>query len=62
VFKLLLLRLPSAIMPQSSVARQKILGDNIALMNRLEGFDVVIVCCSGEKQADYWQQRLSAVR
>lgn len=27
-------------------------------MNKLEGFDVVIICCSGTKQADYWQLRL----
>lgn len=42
--------------------RLRMLEENIALMNSLEGFDVVIVCCSGEKQADYWQTRLSAVR
>lgn len=42
--------------------RLRVLEENIALMNSLEGFDVVIVCCSGEKQADYWQSRLSAVR
>ena len=40
----------------------KTIEDNIELMNGLEGFDVIIVCCSGEKQADYWQQRLTAVR
>lgn len=27
-------------------------------MNSLEGFDVVIVCCSSQKQANYWQKRL----
>ena len=31
---------------------------NIEAMNRLEGFDVIIICCSSAKQADYWQQRL----
>lgn len=31
---------------------------NIETMNRLEGFDVIVVCCSSEKQAQYWQQRL----
>ena len=31
---------------------------NIATMNSLEGFDVVIVCCSSQKQANYWQKRL----
>jgi hypothetical protein len=40
-------------MSQSSSARLKILRDNITLMNRLDGYDVIIVCCSGEKQADY---------
>jgi hypothetical protein len=34
------------------------LRSNIEVMNRLEGFDIVIVCCSSEKQAVYWQQRL----
>jgi hypothetical protein len=34
----------------------------VTAMNGLQGFDVVIVCCSGEKQADYWQARLTAVR
>lgn len=43
-------------------ARSKVLEDNIASMSRLQGYDVVIVCCSGEKQADYWQHRLTAVR
>lgn len=31
---------------------------NIEVMNRLEGFNVVVVCCSNEKQAQYWQGRL----
>jgi len=35
-----------------------ILKKNIATMNSLEGFDVVIVCCSSQKQANYWQKRL----
>jgi hypothetical protein len=38
------------------------LQENVGLMNRTQGFDVVIVCCSGEKQAEYWQNRLLAVR
>lgn len=38
--------------------RDEMLLKNIQTMNRLEGFDVVIVCCSSLKQADYWQQRL----
>jgi hypothetical protein len=35
---------------------------NIEVMNRLEGFHVVIVCCSSEKQANYWQGRLEKGR
>lgn len=35
---------------------------NIDVMNRLEGFNVVIVCCSSEKQAEYWQSRLEKGR
>jgi hypothetical protein len=31
---------------------------NVEGMNRLDGFDIVIACCSSSKQADYWQQRL----
>jgi hypothetical protein len=31
---------------------------NIVAMNALEGFDVTIVCCSSQKQANYWQKRL----
>lgn len=34
------------------------LSENINTMNKLEGFDVIIVCCSSQKQADYWQDRL----
>lgn len=36
----------------------EILRKNIVAMNTLEGFDVVIVCCSSGKQASYWQKRL----
>ncbi len=32
--------------------------DNIEHMNRLEGFNVIIICCSSVKQAEYWQSRL----
>jgi hypothetical protein len=35
---------------------------NVRAMSLLEGYDVVIVCCSNEKQADYWQHRLTAAR
>lgn len=31
---------------------------NIATMNNLEGFDVIILCCGSGLQADYWQGRL----
>jgi hypothetical protein len=32
---------------------------NIALMNSLESFDVVIICCGKPDEAVYWQQRLT---
>lgn len=35
---------------------------NIDVMNNLEGFDIVIICCSSVKQAGYWQQRLEKGR
>ena len=31
---------------------------NIEIMNNSSGFDIIIVCCSTEQQADYWQKRL----
>merc|ERR1719223_1457758 len=31
-------------------------------MNKLAGYDVVIVCCSNQSQEDYWQRRLESVR
>ena len=33
---------------------------NILKMNSLEGFSVVIVCCSNAYLADYWQIRLES--
>jgi len=36
------------------------LEENIGKMNSLDGFNVVIVCCSSDLQADYWQTRLEA--
>lgn len=36
--------------------------ENIQQMNRLAGYDVVIVCCSNQSQEDYWQRRLESVR
>ena len=35
---------------------------NVETMNKLEGFNVVIICCSSSLQAKYWQQRLEAGR
>jgi len=35
------------------------LKSNIELMNSLESFDVVIVCCGQVDEARYWQQRLT---
>ncbi len=35
---------------------------NIEVMNSLEGFDIIIVCCSSDKQALYWQHRLEKGR
>jgi hypothetical protein len=30
---------------------------NINEIKKLQGFDVVIICCSSQLQADYWQKR-----
>lgn len=35
---------------------------NVETMNNLEGFNVVVICCSSALQAKYWQQRLEAGR
>jgi len=35
---------------------------NIEVMNQLTGFNVVIVCCSSDKQAQFWQKRLEKGR
>lgn len=37
----------------------EIVGKNIDVMNTLDGFDVVVVCCSSLYQANYWQSRLT---
>jgi hypothetical protein len=42
--------------------KQDTLIQNIQEMNRLAGYDVVVVCCSNQSQEDYWQARLEAVR
>ena len=55
------LRFPSktvATPAMASVMREA----NVEVMNKLEGFDVVIICCSSSLQAKYWQQRLEAGR
>jgi hypothetical protein len=44
------------------LAFDDVLQQNIETMNRLEGFSVVIVCCSSDKQATYWQERLEKGR
>lgn len=33
--------------------------ENVEVMNKLEGFDVVIICTGNEQQKDYWQARLN---
>lgn len=38
------------------------LKENVAKMNEVEGFDVVIVCTNNDPQASYWQQRLEAAK
>mmetsp|Transcript_12141 Transcript_12141/g.10978 ORF Transcript_12141/g.10978 Transcript_12141/m.10978 type:complete len:537 (-) Transcript_12141:68-1678(-) len=35
---------------------------NIEYMNTLDGFNIVIVCCSSQLQADYWQGRLTKAK
>jgi len=46
----------------SLTEKQDALLQNIQAMNRLEGYDIVIVCCSNQSQEDYWQSRLESVR
>jgi len=46
--------------PPAAVARKDVMTENIEMMNRLEGFDVVIVCTSTVQQASFWQQRLTS--
>lgn len=47
---------------QNSPKKRKVMEflaqENISQMNALEGFNVIIVCCSSELQANYWQKRL----
>lgn len=37
---------------------EELMRKNIDIMNELDGFGVVIICCSSIKQAEYWQGRL----
>lgn len=46
----------------SDSSKGSLLVENIQQMNRLAGYDVVIVCCSNQSQEDYWQNRLESVR
>jgi hypothetical protein len=39
---------------------ERLMEENIELMNQIEGFDVVIVCTSTPNQAKFWQQRLES--
>lgn len=41
---------------------KRVLKENVAKMNKVEGFDVVIVCTNNDPQASYWQQRLEAAK
>jgi hypothetical protein len=45
-----------------AVGPNEMMRRNIAIMNALEGFEVVIICCSSGLQAAYWQERLEAGR
>ena len=47
-------------MANSGSAAAKHRAENVARMNSLEGFDVVIVCTGSSEQASYWQARLEA--
>lgn len=46
----------------SSDGIKAMLKENVAKMNQVEGFDVVIVCTNNDPQATYWQQRLEAAK
>ncbi len=45
-------------MTEHVMAQDAMLQGNIEEMNKLEGFNVVIICCSSAKLAHYWQERL----
>lgn len=46
----------------STDAVKAMLHENVAKMNKVDGFDVVIVCTNNDPQASYWQQRLEAAK
>ncbi|CAM9537404.1 unnamed protein product [Ectocarpus sp. 4 AP-2014] len=46
----------------SSDGIKAMLKENVAKMNQVEGFDVVVVCTNNDPQATYWQQRLEAAK
>ncbi len=58
LFLLVKINLIRCVDPDKMSAYDAMLLNNIEVMNRLEGFNVVLVCCSNEKQAMYWQGRL----
>lgn len=48
----------------SSIAPEAVamMRHNIDVMNQLDGFTAIIVCCSNAQQARYWQKRLEEGR
>ena len=48
-------------MSSVSSAEIQIMRNNIDQINRLDGYDVVIICTSNEMQAEYWESRLQSV-
>lgn len=48
-------------MSSVSSAEIQVMCKNIAQINKLDGYDVVIVCTSNETQAHYWERRLESV-
>ncbi len=51
-----------AVAKKKKMALEAMVRQNIEVMNALEGFNVVVVCCSSQLQADYWQKRLEEGR
>lgn len=42
--------------------REEQVRKNIEHMNKLEGYNIIIICCSSSLQANYWQNRLNSVK